>query len=341
MALFENFPYTNMQQLNLNWIIKKLKELENTSVLSVNGMTGEVVLYTDRSVQLPAILGEDLHNWAFWRLMNGTASGIQFTETGVEWVNGQNRIKLLTTDDIPTSAGVVAVNGKTGVVVLLGTDMVVSDTDNRTVAQAIDSIMTSEETIAGEVADLADDVSGLNTAVGTLNTQYNNLVNQRIVPLETSVTSLNTQVSGNTGDITDLQTDVSALQDDTGDLNQAISGLTSSISTINGSLTNINASILSLQQQLTAKKLRRVFSQHSNVTISSTGYYLIDSYTSLNIDTNEYALVSMNIRGWSGGISPITLAKGANGTDFYIISPEQTITQIQIEYFFAPSNLWS
>ena len=47
MAMFENFPYTNLHELNLDWIIQRIKEMEDRSVLSVNGETGNVILYQD------------------------------------------------------------------------------------------------------------------------------------------------------------------------------------------------------------------------------------------------------------------------------------------------------
>lgn len=29
MNIFDNFPYTNLQELNLDWILRKIKELED------------------------------------------------------------------------------------------------------------------------------------------------------------------------------------------------------------------------------------------------------------------------------------------------------------------------
>ena len=42
MALFENFPYTNLHELNLDWLIDELKKLELSQVLSVNGQSVSV-----------------------------------------------------------------------------------------------------------------------------------------------------------------------------------------------------------------------------------------------------------------------------------------------------------
>lgn len=43
MGLFgENFPYTNFHDLNLDWILQKMKEVYNSNVYSVNGKKGDV-----------------------------------------------------------------------------------------------------------------------------------------------------------------------------------------------------------------------------------------------------------------------------------------------------------
>ena len=39
MAMFENFPYTNLHELNIDWIIKELERVKQGTVLSVNGQT--------------------------------------------------------------------------------------------------------------------------------------------------------------------------------------------------------------------------------------------------------------------------------------------------------------
>ena len=52
MSLFENFPYTNLHELNLDWLIENLKQMQDVQVLSVNGQTGHVILYENENMQL-------------------------------------------------------------------------------------------------------------------------------------------------------------------------------------------------------------------------------------------------------------------------------------------------
>ena len=64
MALFENYPYTNLHELNLDWLINELKKMESNQVISVNGQTGEVILYQDADVVLPEV---EADHWSIIR----------------------------------------------------------------------------------------------------------------------------------------------------------------------------------------------------------------------------------------------------------------------------------
>ena len=67
--MFDKFPYTNLHELNLDWIIQQLIKIEQGAVLSVNGQTGEVVLYQDADVQLPDVVQPD-GTWRFFRYVS-------------------------------------------------------------------------------------------------------------------------------------------------------------------------------------------------------------------------------------------------------------------------------
>lgn len=189
MALFENFPYTNLHELNLDWLINVLNELKEGQVLSVNGQTGavilyqdpdvvfpsvdrdywsivrmadgtsrgimfgnddkayivhgtlmaqlygqnnpppypvssvngqtgDIILYTDQYVRLPALSDADMHNWNIFRQLNGVSMGIQFEDDGSAYIiNGSNRYRIYTANDEPDYP-VDSVNGQTGAVSL-------------------------------------------------------------------------------------------------------------------------------------------------------------------------------------------------------------------------------
>lgn len=115
MALFENFPYTNLHELNLNWLIDTIKKLEENTVISVNGQTGEVVLYQDATMELPSVSAAD---WSIVRTTNGTRAGILFMGNGTSYiVHGGILDKIFTTNN-PPPYPVTRVNGMTGDITL-------------------------------------------------------------------------------------------------------------------------------------------------------------------------------------------------------------------------------
>ena len=115
MSLYENFPYTNLHNLNLDWIIKTLNELKESQVLSVNGMTGDVILYQNAIMQLPTV--EDDH-WSIIRMADGTQRGIMFANDGTAYiVHGNTMSQVYSVNNQPPYP-VTRVNGKTGDITL-------------------------------------------------------------------------------------------------------------------------------------------------------------------------------------------------------------------------------
>lgn len=121
--MFENFPYTNFHDLNLDWIVNRIMTAYGPDnpppiglVLSVNGETGAVVTYKDHIVQLPSV-PENL--WNIFRLIDNQANGIQFTKDGAaERIQGANRFKIYDEGNPPPGAvpPVSSVDGMTGAV---------------------------------------------------------------------------------------------------------------------------------------------------------------------------------------------------------------------------------
>ena len=151
---FENFPYTNFHEINLDWIVARVKEAYSASnppdypvksvngmtgdviiaipanlVQSVNGETGDVILYRNPLIQFPTT---DESRWNLFRICDGDARGIEFDENGAHRIEGTRRILIYDeenqpdypvtsvngqTGDVRITAGVNSVNGKTGNVV--------------------------------------------------------------------------------------------------------------------------------------------------------------------------------------------------------------------------------
>lgn len=115
MGLFEQFPYTNFHEMNLDWLIDQIKNLQSGLVLSVNGETGAVVLYQDHIVRLPDVNDPD---WNIFRKADGQDNGIEFTKNSpMTRIQGANRYQVYDAGN-PPPYPVTSVNGATGAVTL-------------------------------------------------------------------------------------------------------------------------------------------------------------------------------------------------------------------------------
>lgn len=277
------YPYTNLHEINLDWLIEEVKKCyspENPpdmAVLSVNGMTGDVTLYTDPAAVFPAIEG---NTWSLGRTAAGSLVGIKFNKNlplqrmngtslfniydagnpppyPVTSVNGRTgavqvqeaffsltgdtitfitdspdhswsldratldgsislrldttnntpsayleyvsnddtitrTIKLLTPDDIPSSAGVVSVNGMAGVVTVTAEDIQRAGSDTENVNHALDALEADTQALHDNIGTVGS--TSLQTQVNTINTKIGNVGN---TPLQTQINTINSQLATN------------------------------------------------------------------------------------------------------------------------------------------------
>lgn len=115
MSLFENFPYTNLHELNLDWLISAINDLKENMVISVNGQTGEVVLYQDATVSFPDVSDD---HWAIVRSADGTARGIMFGNDNKAYILHGSLMNEVYAANNPPPYPVTSVNGQTGAITL-------------------------------------------------------------------------------------------------------------------------------------------------------------------------------------------------------------------------------
>ena len=127
MSLFEQFPYTNFHEINLDWLIQQVKNYGESVVLSVNGQTGDVVLYQDPNIVFPSV---DNTNWTMTRTANGHEIGIQF-QNGMAYLLFDGSAERIYTTVNPPAYPVTSVDGQTGAVqVFPDADTVLPPVDN-------------------------------------------------------------------------------------------------------------------------------------------------------------------------------------------------------------------
>lgn len=154
-AFGENFPYTNFHDLNLDWIIKVFKEMKETIdegvVHSVNGQDGHVTITGDMIADTLLNISElsqnqSISDYTEEELTTLYNNGIRFLFL-LNSANDYDTCYILTYSDDAVhatlynpageTAGVLRVNGKSGVVTLYGTDIEMSETENEALYTAI------------------------------------------------------------------------------------------------------------------------------------------------------------------------------------------------------------
>lgn len=449
MGLFEQFPFTNFHELNLDWIIQELKKRGENMVLSVNGETGDVILYKNENIVFPEV---DSNTWRMVRVADGHTAGVMF-QNGLMYVMFDNAAERVYTVDHPPTYPVTSVDGQTGAVRVFpnaatrlpdvtedktnirrqirdnGTDHIVGIEIDKDKATRMDdnhrykiydegntpNIVTSINGNSGAViiaipfedtetdhimfADAASGHAwslGRETADGVAAIQLETdsssaaaylrfyteddppvsfvkkLLTVDDIPSSSGVVSINGQTGvvtlyGNTmpiesGDPTSVKDYIDnageniAFLEKTDTATHNISArryvvwkgvLYRSLSTISigDTLSLVNLTPVGNAGGLNALQpfIHRIVKTYSNLTMpgGDNPYLQIDSFTGLGLSQSNI-IIAMNIKGWTGiHAGDVTIAKGANGDTIYLMSSSGgTITSITIEYFYADDVIY-
>ena len=170
-------PYTNLHELNLDWIINALRE---SGVLSVNGQTGIVVLYPEANIEFPDV-PSDL-SWSLTRKANGTKSGIKFNKAApMQRVYSGSTFNVYDEGN-PPPYPVSSVNGQTGSVTIpVAFDSMSGDLLNVSTASPEHSWTLNRKTRDGD-AGLTIDTTGDNPRL-TLDFINNNETVDESIPV--------------------------------------------------------------------------------------------------------------------------------------------------------------
>lgn len=112
MGMFEQFPYSNFHELNLDWIVDQIKNVLESAVISVNGQTGEVILYQSENVVFPDV---NSNQWRMVRTASGHTAGVMFNDDYM-YVMYDNTADRVYTMNHPPQYPVTSVDGNTGAV---------------------------------------------------------------------------------------------------------------------------------------------------------------------------------------------------------------------------------
>lgn len=329
--MFNEFPYANFHELNLDWIIKKVKEAYSPDnppegvVLSVNGQDGNVVLYQDAIVRFPDVQND---TWNVHRTANGVSSGIQFTPTRAQRIVGTNRYDMYDsnnpppypvtsvngqTGDVSIQIPVQSVNGQTGVVVIppdfQNGDEIMEFTQesegnywglSRTVSTGNASIYldTSNNTVKAYIA--------FNSSDGQTNVTYP-LLTSADIPSSSGVISINSK----TGAVTLYGTDIYTSENSQTTVSQDLASHGTAIASLQQTQTADHTSLIQTRSQLSGE-ITRAQNAEQNI-MESVAVLVSGDSSSTGASVGQYVYVKgSTITGITDGLYKASQAIPAN-----------------------------
>ena len=170
MALIK-YPYTNLHELNLDWIIEQLNQ--SGAVLSVNGKHGAVTL-----------TGEDINRTSnssetIAQALTTQGNSIQSVQTKIGVTALPTTAQTITGAIAEHETDITNINNKIGSTALPTTAQTLTgaaaelDGDVTTINNKIGNtaLPTTAQTLTGAIAEHETDISGISSSVNTLNTR--------------------------------------------------------------------------------------------------------------------------------------------------------------------------
>ena len=303
MGLFPQFPYSNLHELNLDWIIEQIRQVTGEGVvLSVNGLSGVVTLYTENNITLP-----DCHfdtEWSVARLIDEKVAGLKFTGEKFFYITKNHDAEEFTVQEVYTSGNqppypVTSVNGHDGAVVLAGDNLPYVIDGSYTIEDIVEAIQGSigavirgkkcdQAVTAGQyvfliMSNITGRTDGLYKAVNDVpaNTDF------ATGDLFPATIGLGGKLGEAEDDIDDLDTRLTSVETDTATLKDDLPIVAESVAFI------INGS--TCPQAVTAG--RYVMLIHSTVPGRADGFYKAINNVSANT-----AWTSADLQAVSGGL---------------------------------------
>lgn len=299
------FPYTNLHELNLDWLIEKVKKAyspdnpPDMAVLSVNGETGEVILYKEANVQLPDVTDT---SWNFFRLADGSAIGIKFNKgLPMERVYGSSRFPVYDAGN-PPPYPVTSVNGKTGAITIqIAFGSLNGDTISFLNPSPEHSWSLDRETLDGAASirldTTNDEISAYIEYVSSDDTVHSTvkLLTPADIPSSSGVVSVN----GAAGVVVLTADDIHRTRSNLETVEHCLSSLTTDAQNLATKIGSVGS--IPLQNQVNAlnSQLTRIYKKTITGTTSTTG--ALDSQ--INVDNNYIISATLSRNGGTAGFA--------------------------------------
>lgn len=330
MGLFPQFPYSNLHELNLDWIIEQIRQVTGEGVvLSVNGLSGVVTLYTENNITLP-----DCHfdtEWSVARLIDEKVAGLKFTGEKFFYITKNHDAEEFTVQEVYTSGNqppypVTSVNGHDGAVVLAGDNLPYVIDGSYTIEDIVEAIQGSigavirgkkcdQAVTAGQyvfliMSNITGRTDGLYKAVNDVpaNTDF------ATGDLFPATIGLGGKLGEAEDDIDDLDTRLTSVETDTATLKDDLPIVAESVAFI------INGS--TCPQAVTAGQY--VILIHSTVSGRADGFYKAINNVSANT-----AWTSADLQAVSGGLGAEVDALNSKVNTIHVLTNAPTVEQLQ------------